>query len=228
LQVIHGSLELLARDVGALPQAHRRISNALTAVQRGSRLAQQLLAFGRRQPLQPKVVNIGRLVMGLDDMLRRTLGEQIKIKTVIAADLGNCLVDPSQVENALLNLAINARDAMSGEGRLTIEASNTVLDSTPVHGEVEPGPYVMLAVTDTGTGISPHIMDKVFEPFFTTKPEGKGSGLGLSMVYGFVRQSGGHVRIDSMVGQGTTVKIYLPQVLAEEAKATSLSTGGVA
>jgi PAS domain S-box-containing protein len=219
LQVIHGSLELLERDAGTLPKAAQRIANALTAVQRGSRLAQQLLAFGRRQPLQPKVVNVGRFVHGLEDMLRRTLGEQVEVRTLIAEGLGNTLVDPGQVENALLNLAINARDAMNGEGQLTIEASNVVLGAADAHSHDEevPGPYVMLAVTDTGSGIPAEIMEQVFEPFFTTKPEGKGSGLGLSMVYGFVRQSGGHVRIHSTVGQGTTVRLYLPRVMAEEA-----------
>ena len=218
LQVIHGTLELLGRDVGALPAAQKRIDSALAAVRRGARLAQQLLAFGRRQPLQPEVVNIGRFVGGLDEMLRRTLGEQIEVRTVIAPGLGNTLVDPSQVENALLNLAINARDAMNGAGVLTIEASNIVLDEayTRLHPDVAPGPYVTLTVSDTGEGIPPEIIDQVFEPFFTTKPEGKGSGLGLSMVYGFVRQSGGHVQIDSTVGQGTTIRLYLPRVASEE------------
>ncbi|MBC9205600.1 PAS domain-containing protein [Roseomonas aerophila] len=218
LQVVYGSLELLQRDVGELPRASQRIQHALTAVERGSQLAQQLLAFGRRQPLQPKVVNVGRFILGLDDMLTRTLGERVEVRTVIAEGLGNTLVDPGQVENALLNLAINARDAMEGEGELVIEARNIVLDATDVriHADIVPGPYVMLSVKDTGEGIPPDILSNVFEPFFTTKPEGRGSGLGLSMVYGFVRQSGGYVGIDSTPGAGTTVSLYLPQIMAEE------------
>lgn len=233
LQVIYGSLELLQRDVGTLPRAGQRIQHALTAVERGSRLAQQLLAFGRRQPLQPKVVNVGRFILGLDDMLKRTLGERVEVRTLIAEGLGNTLVDPGQVENALLNLAINARDAMEGEGKLVIEAQNVALDESDVrvHAQVVHGPYVMLSVTDTGSGIPPEILTKVFEPFFTTKPEGRGSGLGLSMVYGFVRQSGGYVRIDSTPGSGTTVSLYLPQVMADEAalqpKGGGVVTGGL-
>jgi PAS domain S-box-containing protein len=231
LQVIHGSLELLARDTVAMPRAARRIENALMAVNRGARLAAQLLAFGRRQPLQPKVVNIGRFVSGLDDMLRRSLGEAIEIETVIAAGLWNTLVDPGQVENALLNLAINARDAMEGrgdgQGHLTIEAGNATLDAayTRLHPDAEPGQYVMLAVTDTGSGMPPEIVSRVFEPFFTTKPEGKGTGLGLSMVYGFVRQSGGHVKIYSEMGQGTTIKLYLPRAGEDEDQAAPVPSG---
>ncbi len=218
LQVIHGNLELLGRDVSASPATSRRVDNALAAVRRGARLAQQLLAFGRRQPLQPQVVNVGRFISGVEEMLRRTLGEQIEIRVVVEPGLGNTLVDPGQVENALLNLAINARDAMDGAGVLTIEAANVTLDEAFArrHADVAPGAYVMLAVGDTGEGIAPDILDQVFEPFFTTKPEGKGSGLGLSMVYGFVRQSGGHVQIESAVGRGTTVRLYLPSIAAEE------------
>ncbi|MFD1107803.1 response regulator [Pseudoroseomonas ludipueritiae] len=213
LQVIHGNLELLARDLSGQPEAARRVEHALGAVDRGARLAAQLLAFARRQPLQPRVVNIARFLHGLDDMLSRSLGEQVEIETMIASGLWNTLVDPGQVENALLNLAINARDAMEGHGRLTIEASNVTLDAAyaRMHPEAEPGEYVMLAVTDTGSGMSAEVMEKVFEPFFTTKPEGKGTGLGLSMVYGFVRQSGGHVRIESEPGHGTTIRLYLPR-----------------
>ena len=218
LQVIHGNLELLARDLGGQPQAARRVEHALVAVDRGARLASQLLAFARRQPLQPRVVNIARFLHGLDDMLTRSLGEQIEIDLLIAPGLWNTLVDPGQVENALLNLAINARDAMEGHGRLTIEAGNVTLDAAyaRLHPDAEPGEYVMLAVTDTGSGMPPEVVEKVFEPFFTTKPEGKGTGLGLSMVYGFVRQSGGHVRIDSELGHGTTIRIYLPRCESSE------------
>ncbi|WP_413626689.1 response regulator [Luteibacter sp. Lutesp34] len=218
LQVISGNLQLLAADVAGNPRAERRLANAMAGVNRGSKLAAQLLAFGRRQPLAPKVVNIGRFVREMDDLLRRTLGEEIEVETVIAGGLWNTLVDISNVENALLNLAINARDAMEGRGRLTIEAGNALLDSTYVsaHGDLRPGQYVMIAVTDTGTGIAPEIIDQVFEPFFTTKPEGQGTGLGLSMVYGFVKQSGGHVKIYSEPGHGTTVKLYLPRSTQSE------------
>jgi PAS domain S-box-containing protein len=216
LQVISGNLHLLAHDMAGNPRAEVRVQNALAGVNRGSKLASQLLAFGRRQPLEPKVVNIGRLLQGMDDMLRRTLGEAIEVKTVIADGLWNALVDPAQIENAILNLAINARDAMDGVGKLIIEAGNAHLDDAYArnHAEVSPGQYVIVAVTDTGCGMTPEIMAQVFEPFFTTKPEGKGSGLGLSMVYGFVKQSGGHVKIYSEPGEGTTVKLYLPRSTA--------------
>lgn len=199
LQVISGNLQLLADDVGDNERAARRVSNALAGVARGSKLASQLLAFGRRQPLAPKVVNIGRFIRDMDDLLRRTLGEAIEIETIIAGGLWNTLIDPGNIENALLNLAINARDAMDGQGRLTIEAGNAYLDANYVDAldDVNAGQYVLLAVTDTGHGIEAGIVDKVFDPFFTTKPEGRGTGLGLSMVYGFVKQSGGHIRIYS-------------------------------
>jgi signal transduction histidine kinase len=191
LQVISGNLQLLARDVQGNEKAERRVANALAGVQRGSKLASQLLAFGRRQPLEPRVLNIGRFLGGMEDMLRRALGEAIAIEVITSGGLWNCQADPTQLENAILNLAINARDAMAGQ-------------------------YVMLAVTDTGTGIDPKLIEQVFEPFFSTKPEGQGSGLGLSMVYGFVKQSGGHVKIYSELGHGTTLKLYLPRVRGRE------------
>jgi CheY-like chemotaxis protein len=213
LQVISGNLQLLAREVAGNGRAEVRVQNALTGVSRGAKLAAQLLAFGRRQPLEPKVVNIGRFIRGMDDLLRRTLGEEIEIETTVSGGLWNTFADPGQIENALLNLAINARDAMNGRGRLTIEVGNAFLndDYTRSHPDVSPGQYVLLAVTDTGTGIDPAIIDRVFEPFFTTKAEGRGTGLGLSMVYGFAKQSGGHVKIYSEQGMGTTVKLYLPR-----------------
>jgi PAS domain S-box-containing protein len=217
LQVISGNLQLLARDVGGNERAESRVRNALAGVSRGSKLASQLLAFGRRQPLEPKVVNIGRFVKGMDEMLRRALGEEIELETVIAGGLWNTLVDPNGIENAILNLAINARDAMNGLGKLTIETANSSLDADyAAQNETTPGQYVQIAVSDTGSGIPPEIVDRVFDPFFTTKPEGRGTGLGLSMVYGFVRQSGGHIKIYSEVGQGTTVRIYLPRVREPE------------
>ncbi|MGI4814355.1 MAG: PAS domain S-box protein [Janthinobacterium lividum] len=218
LQVISGNLQLLSKDVAGSARAERWVSNALAGVNRGAKLASHLLAFGRRQALEPKIVKIGRFVVGMEDMLRRSLGEAIEIETIVSGGLWNTFVDPAQVENALLNLAINARDAMNGVGRLTIEVGNAFLDEAyaRTHVEVKPGQYVMLAVTDTGSGMSPEVLSQAFEPFFSTKPEGKGTGLGLSMVYGFVKQSEGHVKIYSEVGYGTTVKLYLPRTLERE------------
>jgi PAS domain S-box-containing protein len=218
LQVISGNLQLLAKDVSGNVRAARRIDNALAGVQRGSKLASQLLAFGRRQPLEPKVINIGRFLVAMEELLRRTLSDNIEIETIRSGGLWNILVDPTQIENAMLNLAINARDAMADGGKLTIEAGNAFLDDTYArqHADVSAGQYVMLAVTDTGSGMSADIMEQVFEPFFSTKPVGKGTGLGLSMVYGFVKQSGGHIKIYSEPGQGTTVKLYFPRVHRSE------------
>lgn len=218
LQVIGGNLQLLEQQLIGDDRKHRHVANALAGVQRGAKLAAQLLAFGRQQPLDPKPTNIGRLVREMDDMFRRTLGEAIEIETVIQGGLWNCLVDRSQIENVLLNLAINARDAMDGAGKLTIEAGNASLDDAYAaeHLEVTPGQYVMLAVTDTGSGIPADIIEKVFDPFFTTKEPGKGTGLGLSMVFGFVKQSGGHVKLYSEQGEGTTVRLYLPRTRQAE------------
>ena len=217
LQVIGGNLRLLQRDIAGNERAERRVANAITGVTRGAKLASQLLSFGRRQPLEPKAVNLGRLVRAQDEVLRRTLGEGIDIETIVSGGLWNTLVDPAQVENALINLAINARDAMEGHGKLTIEAGNSFLDEAySMRNDTRPGQYVMLAVTDTGCGIPAEQRERVFEPFFTTKPEGQGTGLGLSMVYGFVKQSGGHVKIYSEVGQGTTIRLYLPRVRQAE------------
>ena len=218
LQVISGNLQLLVEDVQGSERGERRVRNAMAGVARGSKLATQLLAFGRRQPLTPKVVNIGRFVRNMDDLLRRTLGESIEVETIVAGGLWNTLIDPGNVENALLNLALNARDAMDGQGRLTIEAGNAYLDANYVDGleDVTAGQYVLLAVSDTGEGIDAQTLEKVFEPFFTTKPEGRGTGLGLSMVYGFVKQSGGHIKLYSEPGHGTTVKLYLPRTTQSE------------
>ncbi|OQP86928.1 hybrid sensor histidine kinase/response regulator [Rhizobium rhizosphaerae] len=229
LQVVSGNLQLLSKDVIGNERAERRVTNALAGVARGAKLAAQLLAFGRRQPLEPKVTNIGRFLNGMDDLLRRSLGEAIEIETMVAGGLWNSFVDPLQVENAVLNLAINARDAMEGHGKLTIEVGNAFLDDryARIQGDVEPGQYVCLSVSDTGSGMTPEVLEQVFEPFFSTKPEGKGSGLGLSMVYGFVKQSGGHVKIYSEVGQGTTVKIYLPRATDGEDREVEVQSGPV-
>lgn len=218
LQVISGNLQLLGRDLRGDARAERRIGDALAGVEKGAKLASQLLAFSRRQPLEPKVVNVGRLVSGMGEMLRRTIGEGISVETTEVADLWNCLVDPTQLEAAILNLALNARDAMGEGGRLTIATANAQLDEIDPEeaADVQPGAYVELLVRDTGTGIAPEILGQVFEPFFSTKPQGKGTGLGLSMVYGFVRQSGGHVRLESAPGHGTTVRLFLPRIDARE------------
>lgn len=213
LQVISGNLQLLAADVASEPRSARRVENAMTGVTRGAKLASQLLAFGRRQPLAPKSINPARLLRNMDDLFRRCLGGAIELETIVTGGLWNTLIDPGNLENALLNLAINARDAMDSRGRLTIEAGNACLDDSYVRafpGTVA-GQYVLIAVTDTGCGVPQPLLEKVFEPFFTTKPDGRGTGLGLSMVYGFVKQSGGHIKIYSEVGQGTTVKLYLPR-----------------
>ncbi|WP_244477601.1 MULTISPECIES: PAS domain S-box protein [unclassified Rhizobium] len=218
LQVVAGNLQLLSKDLAGNDRAQRRAANALEGVNRGAKLASQLLAFGRRQALDPRVVNVGRLVRGMDDMLRRTIGEGVEVETIASGGLWNTLVDPMQIENALLNLAINARDAMEGFGKLTIEVGNAFLDDSyaRLHQDVDPGQYVVLSVTDSGSGMAPEVMEKVFEPFFSTKPEGKGTGLGLSMVYGFVKQTGGHVKIYSELGLGTTIKMYLPRSTQQE------------
>jgi signal transduction histidine kinase/CheY-like chemotaxis protein len=229
LQVVSGNLQLLSREVASNKKAQLRIEKAMAGVARGSYLAAQLLAFGRRQPLEPRVVNIGRLIRGMDDLLRRTLGEAIEIETVVAGGLWNTLVDPGNLENALLNLAINARDAMESGGRLTIEAGNAFLDDAYAagHADVEAGQYVMIAVTDTGTGMTREVAEQIFEPFFSTKPEGKGTGLGLSMVYGFVKQSGGHVKVYTEPGQGTTLRLYLPRSTEAEDVPVDSETGPV-
>uniref|UniRef100_UPI00358F653C response regulator n=1 Tax=Cupriavidus taiwanensis TaxID=164546 RepID=UPI00358F653C len=226
LQVIGGNLQLLSRDLADDDRAEPRLRNALAGVARGAKLASQLLAFGRRQPLAPRVVNLGRLVRTLDDMLRRALGDGIEIETVVAPDLWNTLVDPFQVENALLNLAINARDAMHGHGRLTLAARNARPgEATGEPASAAPMQYVLLSVTDTGVGMPPEVQERAFEPFFTTKPEGQGTGLGLSMVYGFIRQSDGHVKISSKPGRGTTVTLFLPRVLQDEDPDIDLDAG---
>jgi len=219
LQIISANLDLAVAGSTALADAklRERLQNAIGAVARGSRLTGQLLAFARRQALEPRSVDMGRIIRDMSDMLRRTLGENIQVETVIAGGLWNTLIDPHQVENTVLNLAINARDAMPEGGKLTLEVANAHLDDAYAlsHSEVTPGQYVMLAVTDTGTGMTPEVMSRVFEPFFTTKPEGKGTGLGLAQAYGFTKQSGGHIKIYSELGHGTSIKLYLPRTRRE-------------
>ncbi len=213
LQVISGQLQLLRKDVTGNERAEGHVQNAMEGTVRGARLASQLLAFGRRQPLAPKVVNIGRFIRQIVSLLRRAAGDGVEIEMVMGEGLWNTSIDPANLENALLNMTINARDAMDAHGLLTLSIQNVVLNeaSTVERGEATPGEYVSLSVADTGCGISPAIIQKVFEPFFTTKAEGKGTGLGLSMVYGFVKQSGGHVDIESEPGAGTIVRLLLPR-----------------
>ena len=229
LQVIRGNLELIAPAVAGDQQASQRVKNALHGANRAAELTRQLLAFARRQPLEPQVVNLGRLVTNMAELLRRTLGESVEVETVIAGGLWNTLADPAQVESALLNLALNARDAMGAGGQLTVEIINAVLDESYTRRdvEIEPGQYVLMAVSDTGHGMSPETAARVFEPFFTTKGEDKGTGLGLSMVYGFVKQSNGHVQIYSEVGHGTTVKIYLPRAHQAETAPEPVDLGSL-
>ncbi len=218
LQIISGNLHLLHHLSGNDGVMRQRLDTAIAAVERGAKLSSHLLAFARRQPLQPVVADLSRVVRNMDALLRRALGEAIDIVLVGGAGLWNTLVDRGQIENVILNLAINARDAMDGVGKLTIELGNVILDEQYVHKlDVPAGQYVMLSVTDTGKGMSGPVLQRAFEPFFTTKPEGAGTGLGLSMAYGFVTQSRGHIRIYSELGHGTGVKIYLPRTLMAEA-----------
>jgi len=222
LQVLRGNLELLESRYGHDSWSGERLANAFDAVTRGARLTSHLLAFGRQQPLAPVVVNAARQLQAIDDLLRRALGETIEIESVIAGGLWNTLVDPHQFQNVILNLAINARDAMPEGGKLTLELANATLDDEYVASfpDVNAGQYVMLAVTDTGTGMSREVMERAFDPFFSTKPEGRGTGLGLSMAYGFVKQSGGHIRLYSEVGEGTTVRLYLPRATGSAIEVT--------
>jgi PAS domain S-box-containing protein len=228
LQVIIGNLDTLQRNLASdSPRLQRAATNAMNGARRAAALTQRLLAFSRRQPLDPKPISANALVTNLSELVHRTLGEMVAVETVLAAGLWKVEVDANELEAAILNLAVNARDAMPGGGRLTIETANTHIDAAYAagHAEVTPGQYVSIAVSDTGAGMDPKTVAQAFEPFFTTKPVGKGTGLGLSQVYGFVKQSGGHVKIYSEVGQGTTVKIYLPRLTAtevEEEEAPSL------
>jgi signal transduction histidine kinase/CheY-like chemotaxis protein/CHASE3 domain sensor protein len=212
LTVITGTTETLVAALKDRPALQKTAELIDQAAERCSELIQHLLAFARRQPLRPRNVDINGTVLDIAKLLRPTLGEQIEVNSILEQEVAAAHIDASQLANSLLNMAINARDAMPNGGKLLLETRNVVLDEAYAQGnpEVRPGPYVMLAVSDTGTGMPQDVLDKVFEPFFTTKEVGKGTGLGLSMVYGFVKQSGGHIRIYSEVGHGTTIKLYLP------------------
>jgi PAS domain S-box-containing protein len=228
---VSGSLELLQRRVnqGRLEAVPRYVDAAQEAVRRAAALTQRLLAFSRRQTLNPKPINVNRLIAGVEELIRRTVGPAIEIEVVGAGGVWPTLIDPHQLENALLNLCINARDAMPDGGRLTIETANKWLDARAAgERELTPGQYVSICVTDTGTGMAPEVVARAFDPFFTTKPLGLGTGLGLSMIYGFARQSGGQVRIYSELGQGTTMCLYLPRHYGKAEEVVAVSTAGAA
>ena len=211
LQIVLGNLELVLRRVPAEDERVRRaVGNAMSGAQRAATLTQRLLAFSRRQPLAPKPLDINKLVEGMSELMRRTLGEAVTIETTLAEGLWIVEADANQLENVLLNLAVNARDAMPGGGTLTITTGNDIL-GPDVTDDNSPGQYVSLAVSDGGVGMTAETMSRVFEPFFTTKEVGKGTGLGLSMVYGFVKQSGGHLRMRSAPCRGTTITLHLPR-----------------
>ncbi len=218
LTIIMGSLELLRGSVAADGKALERIDMVSVAAERAARLTRQLLAFARRQPLQPEIVNLGHLLQETLPLIRRAVGESITVECVAGGGLWNTTVDAAQFQSAVLNLAINGRDAMPEGGKLTIEVANAALDDAYAarHAEVEPGQYVLFAITDTGKGMDAVTAERALDPFFTTKPAGEGTGLGLPQVYGFVKQSGGHLKIYSEVGEGTTIKLYLPRGFGQE------------
>ena len=220
LAIVMSSITLSKRrldrgETGVAPM----LDAAMDAAGRAAKLTARLLAFSRQQPLQPEPIDANRFMAGITELLQRTLGERIEIETVLGGGLWKIHADASELENAVLNLAVNARDAMENGGHLTLETANIYLDDeyARTHVDIAPGQYVMIAVSDSGEGMSPQVLEKAFDPFFTTKPVGSGTGLGLSQVLGFVKQSGGHVNIYSEVGRGTTVKIYLPRFVGQKA-----------
>jgi nitrogen-specific signal transduction histidine kinase len=215
---ISGSLELMKTRMaqGRMGDLDRFVAAAQGAASRAAALTHRLLAFARRQPLEPKPVSPNKLIADMAELVQRTVGPAIKVETVLAIGLWPTLCDPNQLENAILNLCINARDAMPQGGRLTIETANTWVDERGANErDMEPGQYAAICVTDTGTGMPPNVVARAFDPFFTTKPTGQGTGLGLSMIYGFAKQSGGQARIYSEMNAGTTVRIYLPRHFGE-------------
>jgi CheY-like chemotaxis protein len=216
LAIVIGSLDILKRRLSRGERnLGRFVDSAMEGAERAAVLTHRLLAFARQQPLVPEPIEINTFVAGMSEMLRRTLGESVRLETVLAGGLWPTYADGGQLENALLNLAVNARDSMLDSGRLTIETANTSLDHSyaAVHPDLVAGEYVMVAVSDNGSGMSPDVIAKAFDPFFTTKGVGRGTGLGLSQVHGFVKQSGGHIKIYSESGQGSTVKMYLPRFM---------------
>lgn len=230
LQIIGGNLQLLSQGGIAQETDRKRIKVAMAAVERGANLASQLLAFARQQPLEPVVVRPDGILRNMQQMVHHTLGKDIAVETNIADGLWNTLIDISQFENVILNLVLNARDAMRGRGQLCLAADNVELDAhfAAAHPEVRPGQYVRVTVSDNGCGMSADLISRAFEPFFTTKLPGEGTGLGLSMAYGFVQQSGGHIALDSTPGAGTTVSVYLPRSTAHaEPQAAGAAVGTV-
>jgi PAS domain S-box-containing protein len=233
LTVVTGNIDMAARAIDASehpdPRARRALGSALKGAERAAALTQRLLAFSRRQPLAPKALDADRLVAGMSDLINRALGETVKLEIVSSPGLWRIEADPNQLEAAILNLAVNARDAMPRGGTLTVETANARLDEAYAaeHAEVAPGQYVVIAVTDTGVGMSKETAARVFEPFFTTKEVGRGTGLGLSQVYGFTKQSGGHVKIYSEEGRGTSVKIYLPRLISDVQAEEEAGSGSV-
>jgi CheY-like chemotaxis protein len=215
LTIVMGNLDLLRRRLGdGDERALKAVDNAYAGATRAATLTQRLLAFSRQQPLAPTAVDANRLVANMSDLLRRTLGETVAVETVLAGGLWPAHVDANQLESAILNLAVNARDAMPNGGKLTIETANAYLDDAyaATRPDVAAGQYVMVSIADTGTGMSPDVVAQAFDPFFTTKPVGQGTGLGLSQVYGFAKQSNGHVSIYSEIDHGTAIKLYLPKL----------------
>ncbi len=223
LTIILGNLDTIQRRIAQeagdlVAKLKEPLEHALQGARSAAQLTHRLLAYSRRQALEPKRLDLNATVKGMSELLRRTLGETINVETVLAGGLWPVFADANQLENAVINLAVNARDAMPDGGRLTIETTNAYLDEeyASQFGDVSPGQYALLSVSDTGTGVSPEVLQRAFEPFFTTKGVGKGSGLGLAMVHGFVKQSGGHIRIYSEQSHGTAVKIYLPRLMQSE------------
>ena len=222
LQVIAGNLHLLARHEPQNANVQRRVAASIAAVERGAKLSSQLLAFARRQPLSPAIYTPEQIFDGLGELLQRALGETFQVQMRAPANLWQVFVDRNQLENAILNLAINARDAMKGEGTIDLSAENIRLDRAFCTGKgIVAGDYVRVSVADTGAGMPPQVLAQAFEPFFTTKPDGQGTGLGLSMVFGFVKQSGGHIEMSSVVGEGTRVQLYFPRSLRTAGNETS-------
>lgn len=213
LAIVVGSLDIARRSLKSDPgKAERFIGNAMEGARRGAQLTSRLLAFSRQQPLDPRPLDVNELVRGMSDLLIRSIGSGIELKTVLAPDLWRAFADTSQLESALINLCVNSRDAMAGGGELVVETCNATLDEAYAQAtDAQCGDHVCICVADSGTGMEPDVLARAFDPFFTTKTPGKGTGLGLSQVYGFVKQSNGHVRIDSQPGRGTTVRIYLPR-----------------
>ena len=213
MTVVLGNLDLILRSRGDAEKIERLTQGAMKAAQRGEHLVRQLLTYARKQITRPDTVNLNQLIVNIENLMHRVIGEQIEVVTMLSPVLAPAQIDPAQFETAVLNLVINSRDAMAGGGRITIETRNVTLDRDYAadNPELTAGPYVMIAVSDSGSGMTPAVLERAFDPFFTTKEVGKGSGLGLSQVYGFAKTAGGHVKIYSELGIGTTVKLYLPK-----------------